>query len=67
MLATFAEAIQASLKEIGIATDIQTNDYDAHTNILKAGGFDLALNSYIMAPVADHSILRYYVENRSRL
>lgn len=53
LLATFAEAIQASLKEIGIATDIQTNDYDAHTNILKAGGFDLALNSYIMAPVAD--------------
>lgn len=53
LLPTFAEAMQSAMKEIGIGTDIQINDYDAHTDILKAGGFDLALNSYIMAPVAD--------------
>lgn len=53
LLPTFCEAIQASLKEIGIGIDIQINDYEPHTNFLKNGGFDLALNSYIMAPVAD--------------
>jgi peptide/nickel transport system substrate-binding protein len=53
LLPTFAEAMQASLKEVGIALDIQLNDYAAHTDILKAGGFDMALNSYIMAPAAD--------------
>lgn len=53
LLPTFAEAIQASLGVLGIGIDIQLNDYEAHTDTLKAGGFDLALNSYIMAPVAD--------------
>lgn len=53
LLPTFAEAIQAELKKIGIAVDIQLNDYDPHTDILKSGQFDLAINSYIMAPVAD--------------
>ncbi len=53
LLPNFCEAIQASLLQIGIGTEIQLNDYDPHTETLKAGGFDLALNSYIMAPVAD--------------
>lgn len=53
LLPTFAEAMQAELKKIGIGIDIQINDYEPHTDILKSGQFDLALNSYIMAPVAD--------------
>ncbi len=53
LLPTFCEAMQDALKEIGIGTDITLNDYAAHSDLLKAGTFDLALNSYIMAPVAD--------------
>lgn len=53
VLPTMCEAMQSMLKEVGIAMDIQLNDYDPHLEILKAGGFDMALNSNIMAPVAD--------------
>ena len=53
VLPTLAEAIQAMLKDIGIEITIELNDYNPHIEILKAGGFDLALNSNIQAPVAD--------------
>lgn len=53
LLPTFCEAIQASLKDLGIELDIQVNDYEPHVNALESGNFDLALSSYIMAPVAD--------------
>ncbi|MGI6006947.1 MAG: ABC transporter substrate-binding protein [Ruminococcus sp.] len=53
LLPTFCEAIQASLKELGIELDIQVNDYEPHLEALEAGNFDMALSSYIMAPVAD--------------
>ncbi len=53
LLTKSTEAIQPALKDIGVAIDIQVNGYDAHTKILKNGGFDMALNGYIMTPVAD--------------
>ena len=53
LLPTFAEAMQDALKEIGIAIDISLNDYSAHTDLLKAGDFDLAISSNIMAPALD--------------
>ena len=53
LLPTFAEAMQDALKEIGIAIDISLNEYSAHTDLLKAGDFDLAISSNIMAPALD--------------
>ena len=53
LLPTFAEAMQDALKQIGISVEISLNEYAAHTDLLKAGDFDLALNSYIMAPALD--------------
>ena len=53
LLPTFAEAMQDALKELGIAIDISLNDYSAHTDLLKSGDFDLAINSNIMAPALD--------------
>ena len=53
LLPTFAQAMQDALKGIGIAVDISLNDYSAHTDLLKAGDFDLAISSNIMAPALD--------------
>ena len=53
LLPTFAEAMQDALKELGIQTDISLNDYSVHTDLLSSGDFDIALNSYIMAPAID--------------
>ena len=53
LLPTFAEAMQDALKELGIQTDISLNDYSVHSDLLSSGDFDIALNSYIMAPAID--------------
>lgn len=53
LLPTFAQAMQATLKEIGIEVDITLNEYAAYTDLLKADDYDLALGSNIMAPAMD--------------
>ncbi len=53
LLPTFAEAMQAALKDVGIAVDITLNEYAAYTDLLKADDFDLAMGSNIMAPALD--------------
>ena len=53
LLPTFAEAMQDILKELGISVDISLNEYAAYTDQLKAGEFDMALGSNIMAPAVD--------------
>ncbi|MCI8672584.1 MAG: ABC transporter substrate-binding protein [Lachnospiraceae bacterium] len=53
VLPTMCEAMQSMLKEVGVQIDIELNDYDPHIELLKKGEFDMALNSNIMAPVAD--------------
>ena len=53
LLPTFAEAMQDILKELGISVDISLNEYATYTDQLKAGEFEMALGSNIMAPAVD--------------
>ncbi len=52
-LSTFAEAIQASLSEIGIGCTVTSTDSDTEWNLMQAGEYDLCDSNWITAGTGD--------------
>ncbi|MGN1014053.1 MAG: ABC transporter substrate-binding protein, partial [Butyricicoccus sp.] len=52
-LSTFAEAVQASLTEIGVGCTINSTDSDTEWNLMQAGEYDLCDSNWITAGTGD--------------